>query len=384
MKANIYIQKQDRVVFSILLILLLSALLPTIAQTRMGIGCTNPTSIFEIRGSEADLIQTFNNTNTSNRSGIQFQNNGTAKFTLGLDNASNNLKIGTTGINTSVRLSINASGYVGIGVADAVQKLHIQETGTSNVMLTLDQTNAGDYDNILRFENGTTFWSAGMRDVDADQFSLCNNADLAANQRFIIKAGGNIALGTLNIASKRLHLYFNTAADNGMTIDQQHATGNSVFDWKLSGTTYAKMGIDNANNDVFEIDNSAFSTTPDFAITSGNNIGIGTDQPTSTFHDKRSFGLATSVKAAAYTAGLWDYFLGLGIAGATTFTLPAISGTEGRMYSFVRSDAATGDLTLDANASENIEGALTYVLTAANQGVVIMNDGTEWKVLTTY
>ncbi len=350
------------------------------AQERIGINCTNPSTALEVRGAENDLLQTINNTNATNRSGLQFQNNGTAKFTLGLDNNTNYFQLGTTGIGTSVRFSINTNGNIGIGgVTNAVQKLHVQESGASNVILTLDQTNAGDYDNIVRFENGTTFWSAGMRDADADQFSICNNADLSANQRMIIKTGGNIGFGTTNVANTLLHLAFNTAGSDGITINQGDATNNNAIDWQLNGVLKFEMGIANAQNNEFQINNGAMNTTPGLCVTSAGNVYIGNNNLLGGFSVKGSWGCKYTSQSADYTATATDFLIESNSAGAArTVNLPPISGCLGRVYIIKRIGANT--VTVDPDGAETIDGAATYTIAADAGCVWIINDGGDWKI----
>ena len=353
------------------------------AQTpRVGMGCTNPTTTLELRGTEADLLETMNNTNVANRSSLQFQSNGTTKFRLGLDNNDNILKIGTTALGTNTRLGINTNGNLGIGLANGIQKVHIQETGASNLILTLDQTNAGDYDNIVRFENGTTNWSMGMRDVDADQFSICENADLSANVRFLIKTNGNVGIGQTNTAATRLDINFTTAATDGILFNQIHATGNSIIDWQLNSVSKFKMGIDNTNNDAFEITAGNFSTTPAFAIKQSNaTVGLGTDSPKSAFdvRGSQAFSCTSQGAGSDYTATTTDYFILMNTSSARTLNLPAAASSKGMIYIIKRNGG--NNLTIDPNASEKIVGATTLVLTSDKQSVMVICDGTVWQAI---
>ena len=351
------------------------------AQPRVGLNCTNPSSMFEIRGAEADLYQTFNNTNTANRSGIRFQSNGTTKFAFGLDNADTIFKLGTTAINAGVRLAIDKNGFIGVGNIAPTTRLHILETGASDAMLTIAQTNAGNYDPIFRFENGTTFWSMGMRDADNDLFSICQNADLSANQRFLIKAG-NVGIGTANVADMRLHLLFNTAVDDGITMNQGRDTSDNVIFWKLSNVEKFQSGINCKNNDAFEINGGGFlNPMGAFCITTTGNVGVNCDNPPCTFGLNGSFGIKYNLQSATYTADATDYYIEMNSAGAArTVNLPAIAGCTGRIY-IIKRVGAGNNVTIDPDGTETIEGATTYDIITDSGCVWIINDGGDWKMI---
>jgi lysophospholipase L1-like esterase len=60
-----------------------------------------------------------------------------------------------------------------------------------------------------------------------------------------------------------------------------------------------------------------------------------------------------------------------------TVTLPAVSGNTGKFIGFRMSGALTKFVTLDANASETIDGSLTRLMWA-NETAIIYCDGTTW------
>ncbi len=74
----------------------------------------------------------------------------------------------------------------------------------------------------------------------------------------------------------------------------------------------------------------------------------------------------------------------LSVAGAVTVNLPA--GATGRWFAILdgTGDAATNNVTIDANASETINGATTYVISDNFGGVVIAWNGTQWNVVSRY
>lgn len=64
--------------------------------------------------------------------------------------------------------------------------------------------------------------------------------------------------------------------------------------------------------------------------------------------------------------------------GARTLNLPAASTRAGQVYWIQKIDSSANAVTIDANASETINGATTYVLTAQYQMVILMCNGANW------
>jgi hypothetical protein len=71
-------------------------------------------------------------------------------------------------------------------------------------------------------------------------------------------------------------------------------------------------------------------------------------------------------------------------AGSITITLPAVA-TAGIGRQIIVKDrdgnAGAGNITIDGNASETIDGATTFSLTVNYQSVTLVNDGSTWMVV---
>lgn len=93
----------------------------------------------------------------------------------------------------------------------------------------------------------------------------------------------------------------------------------------------------------------------------------------------------TTAAGTTYTVTANDYVVILTNSAAKTVTLPAVATTQpGRVYQFICTN--TGVATLDGNASETINGATTFAITAGTVGGVtgratIVSDGTQWFTL---
>ncbi len=90
---------------------------------------------------------------------------------------------------------------------------------------------------------------------------------------------------------------------------------------------------------------------------------------------------AIATKTGAYTLTYLDYVIMADASGgAFTLTLPAAASNPGRHY-FIRVIDATGDVTVDGNASETIGGSATQVLTTTADYLHIVSDGTNWQIV---
>lgn len=80
-----------------------------------------------------------------------------------------------------------------------------------------------------------------------------------------------------------------------------------------------------------------------------------------------------------------DYVVIYTNSATKTVNLPAVATTQpGRVYQIICQN--TGVLTLDGNASETINGATTFAMTAGTVGGItgraaVISDGTQWFTL---
>lgn len=71
-----------------------------------------------------------------------------------------------------------------------------------------------------------------------------------------------------------------------------------------------------------------------------------------------------------------------GASAAVTITLPAAAGVTGYIYRIKRTDTTIANLvTIDANSTETIDGALTKLLFAQYDELTIQSNGTGWDVV---
>ena len=68
-------------------------------------------------------------------------------------------------------------------------------------------------------------------------------------------------------------------------------------------------------------------------------------------------------------------------SGAFTVTLPATASNSGRRYFIKKVDSSANSVTIDADGDELIDDALTAVLTAQYEAVLLVCDGSNWVIL---
>lgn len=87
-------------------------------------------------------------------------------------------------------------------------------------------------------------------------------------------------------------------------------------------------------------------------------------------------------KTTAYTATTGDNtILCNATSAAFTITLPAASGNSGIKYNIKKIDSSANVITIDADGSETIDGALTLTLSSQYDSYTIQCDGSAWYIL---
>ena len=68
-------------------------------------------------------------------------------------------------------------------------------------------------------------------------------------------------------------------------------------------------------------------------------------------------------------------------AGSITINLPAAASNAGKVYRVTKISSASNTVTVDANGSETISGALTQVISAQWTSMSFYSDGTNWIII---
>lgn len=139
-------------------------------------------------------------------------------------------------------------------------------------------------------------------------------------------------------------------------------------------TTAANMMWYDTANAILKIRNAANSAW----------INVGTvDQTNGLFVPASS--VITSAKTAAYTVVIADRnstILCDPTSASFTVNLPAAATAgNGFMITFKKTDSGTNTVTVDANASETIDGNLTSILKIKDDTITIICNGTSWQTI---
>ena len=106
-------------------------------------------------------------------------------------------------------------------------------------------------------------------------------------------------------------------------------------------------------------------------------VGINTTNPRSDLEVNGSFAKKVTATTTDITLNDTHSIVVCNNASIITITLPPLSGCLGRIYTIKK--GSTGNVIIDANASETISGISTYLIADVNAAVTLINDGMEWK-----
>ncbi|MGB4943271.1 MAG: hypothetical protein WBO92_04165, partial [Candidatus Moraniibacteriota bacterium] len=95
------------------------------------------------------------------------------------------------------------AGNVGIGDTSADYLLDVLSSGAADTVFTLANTNAGDYDPVMKFEltEGTPLFTLGIDDSDSDKFKIFSGDGLSSGDEFVIDANGTTTIANLNLGA---------------------------------------------------------------------------------------------------------------------------------------------------------------------------------------
>lgn len=112
-------------------------------------------------------------------------------------------------------------------------------------------------------------------------------------------------------------------------------------------------------------------------------IAFGTTAaPIATVDIHGGFAAATVVKTGDYTATSSDHVILCDASGdAFTIFLPAASGVPRIIYHIKKIDSSGNAVTVDGNASETIDDALTQVINVQYDSIMISCDGSGWHII---
>jgi hypothetical protein len=161
-------------------------------------------------------------------------------------------------------LTYSASAQLGIGTTSPTSPLDI-ETNTTTTYLDINNT-AADGDPAINFQlSGTTTFTIGVNDGEADEFRIGTSDLEDAQTRFGIDASGNIAIGTVTYTAL-------LNVDGSAIFNESHA----AVDFRVEGDTEANLLFVDGSADKVGIGTSSPANTldieGDLILQSGTNI----------------------------------------------------------------------------------------------------------------
>lgn len=268
------------------------------------------------------------------------------------------------------------------GVTSAIQtQLDGKVTGpgsaTDNAITRFDGTTGKLVQNsavIVSDANGVS----GVTVLDVDNVNIDGNTITTTN------TNGNLILdanGTGSIQIDSLRLSNATISSVGNPVNITPAAGNNVV---MTVSASGAVQVVGGPMTLPEI------STPPTPTSGSGNVYFKTDGFLYQQNDGgtetkllSSANLNVTSKTANYTAtSADDVILCNASGGSFTITLPAAASNTGKVLRIKKTDSTlTGTVTIDGNASETIDGALTRVLVTPNETIMIVCDGSNWDIL---
>lgn len=162
-----------------------------------------------------------------------------------------------------------------------------------------------------------------------------------------------------------------TATNNAKVTNATHTgevTGDTALTIAADAVTYAKMQNVVADN-----------------VLLGNNSGAGGVVDELTAAEVRTIlGVAPKMvalaKAINYTAVDRDFILVTTGASDKTITLPAVASSTDVVIEVKKVDSGVGDVIIDGNAAETIDGTATQVISSQYSSLTLHCDGSTWHI----
>jgi hypothetical protein len=319
----------------------------------LGIGITGPSSQLHIIGNSGgtftDGLRIGRNGNTTQYTILNHV--GGATNLISVDASGNNIPEtyfyrSSNGTAVTSSMMINKDGFVGIGTTNPNTKLQVED-GFISTYHNINANGAGY--GIQFFTNGGGSKNT-IADISISQdgttrsgimlFSTSNAG--APTERMRITSGGNVimypassagglTIGAANTAFAIALNFINDANTNGAVLGLARSAGQF-----LNGAGAGDLIIGNATGENIIFGNTQTGATEYMRITSGGNIGIGTNNPTAQLQVSSASGGIISINST-----VTNTFRGLIFQNNA-----ASDGTE---YAYLKYNATSGEFRIYAN-----------------------------------
>lgn len=172
---------------------------------RAGIGTIYPSAILDLEnsGSTGDGLD-INNTGSGDPQ-VSFQLGGVSKYTMGIDNSDlDKFKIGGSALSPTTKITITEAGDIGIGTESPTSRMDVESNDNTATNIDINNTSATGDPQVKFQVSGTTKFTVGVDNSDADKFKIGTTA-VSTSARMTISSTGEVGLGT-EAPSATLHL----------------------------------------------------------------------------------------------------------------------------------------------------------------------------------
>ena len=244
----------------------------------VGIGTTSPQDLLHINSDTTDARLLLDG-HTDFDAELKFAENGSVKYTVGHDAATDTFRIGTTNVDTNPRLVIDSTGHVGIGTTSpsmvgTTRTLHINgNSGGGGIRLSQGSVNSGSI--LYTYPQGISLETSNrtrMR-ISANLGDVSFYENSGTEQKFYWDASAeSLGIGTTTPAQK---LDVTSAGTTRIQVKNTNLTSSGLY--------IAEDGTGAQINEIGAYP-LRFNTsgTERMRIDSSGNVGIGTTSPDTT------------------------------------------------------------------------------------------------------
>jgi acetylglutamate kinase len=243
-----------------------------------------------------------------------------------------------------------STGSLSFGPQAANPLLALESSVNSYNQSLIQNSSAGTQassDIIVNNDQSTDTTFYGDYGINSSNYTGSGSISLP-NAVYLYSAGGPLVLGTLS--TNDIHFFTNGSTTDSMLIkstNQIQFNGYTSLT-SFTGTLVGYLGFDSSGN-IITTDPPAYSV-----------ISVST-----THNETATFG--TKIIKADTTAG------------AFTINLPTAANNKATII--IKKVAGTPDLTVDAQASQTIDGGLTAILRVVDESITLVSDNSNWQIV---
>jgi IS5 family transposase len=290
----------------------------------------------------------------------------------------------TSGTETNQAPSVAAMKSYVLANAGAVNSVNSVSPVSGNVTLTTDNLTEGSsnlYYTSTRFDNRlATKTTDNLSEGSSNLYYTSTRVNSAFDTRLATKTTDNLTEGTTNkyFSDTLARNAFSAGTGITITTGQIATTITQYTDTlaKAAAVVNSMAGSQTDQSPSVSSVKSYYTAGTGISITNGQISATSTGASRPVYSTESSFPL--NLGSVDYTGVIKrKYYISNG-SSAVTINLPAVASNDGLELVFKL--LGTGTATIDANASETIDGALTFALSLQNSSVTLTATSAGWRV----